>query len=41
VVLSTLVALMIAAGVLGKSQAIGAVLLDLYFLERFLGAKPQ
>jgi len=41
VVLSTLVAVMTtAAGVLGMivSQAIGAVLLDMYFLEPILGA---
>jgi len=44
VALSTLVAVMItAAGVLGMivSQAIGAVLLNMYFLERFQGAQPQ
>jgi len=44
VVLSTLVAVMItAAGVLGLivSQTIGAALVDMYFLEPFLGAKPQ
>jgi len=41
VALSTLVAVMTtAAGVLGMivSQAIGAVLLDMYFLEPILGA---
>jgi len=44
VALSTLVAVMTTeAGVLGMivSQVIGAVLLDINFLEPFLGAKPQ
>jgi len=32
-----------AAGIFGiiVSQAIGAVLIDMYFLKPFLGAKPQ
>jgi len=44
VALSTLVAVKItAAGVFGMTvrEAIGEVLLDMYFLESFLGAMPQ